>query len=248
MSLSFRFSYCLRSRSGRGRAAGAGATRAAPPDTPAEKQPERTTGLPSSMKWTFNFDAGLGHVRVRQLALQQPQGTGRRREPERPVVRGLRQAGAVRASTRSRPRASSTARSAPSASGPTARCPQPSARTSRRSGPRISTSDGGPGTSLALGENAIDFTVGRAPYQLGHGFLLYDGAAEGGSRGGYWTNARKAFQFAAIGRFKPGLTRSRRSISTRTSSRRTTPAAGCGALNYEFATGKDDTRRSARRT
>ena len=60
------------------------------------------------------------------------------------------------------------------------------------------------GKSLSIGENALDFTVGRAPYQLGHGFLLYDGAAEGGSRGGYWTNARKAFEFAAIGRFKPG--------------------------------------------
>jgi hypothetical protein len=34
--------------------------------------------------------------------------------------------------------------------------------------------------------------------------LLYDGAAEGGTRGGYWTNARKAFEFAAIGRVRPG--------------------------------------------
>ena len=41
-------------------------------------------------------------------------------------------------------------------------------------------------------------------YRLGHGLLLWDGAAEGGSRGGYWTNARKAFEFAAIGRVKPG--------------------------------------------
>jgi hypothetical protein len=55
-----------------------------------------------------------------------------------------------------------------------------------------------------LGENALEFTVGRAPYTLGHGFLLWDGAAEGGSRGGYWSNARKAFGFAAIGRFKTG--------------------------------------------
>ena len=60
------------------------------------------------------------------------------------------------------------------------------------------------GKSLRMGENALDFTVGRTRYQLGHGFLLYDGASEGGSRGGYWSNARKAFQFAAIGRFKPG--------------------------------------------
>src|SRR5262245_58312769 len=44
-----------------------------------------------------------------------------------------------------------------------------------------------------LGENALDVTVGRAPYQLGHGFLIWDGAAEGGSRGGYWSNIRRAF-------------------------------------------------------
>src|SRR5262245_3039840 len=56
----------------------------------------------------------------------------------------------------------------------------------------------------SLGENALDFTVGRAPYQLGHGFLVYDGASEGGSRGGYWSNVRKAFAFAAIGRFNAG--------------------------------------------
>src|SRR5262249_15503328 len=55
-----------------------------------------------------------------------------------------------------------------------------------------------------LGDDALELTVGRAQYQLGHGFLLWDGAAEGGNRGGYWSNARKAFEFAAIGRFKPG--------------------------------------------
>jgi hypothetical protein len=61
------------------------------------------------------------------------------------------------------------------------------------------------GNSLAgLGENALDFTFGRAQYQLGHGMILYDGSADGGSRGGYWTGARKAFEFAAIGRFKAG--------------------------------------------
>jgi hypothetical protein len=56
----------------------------------------------------------------------------------------------------------------------------------------------------ALGDDAIELTFGRAPYQLGHGFLLWDGAAEGGTRGGYWTNARKAFAFASIARLKTG--------------------------------------------
>jgi hypothetical protein len=34
--------------------------------------------------------------------------------------------------------------------------------------------------------------------------LLYDGAAEGGSRGGYWTNARKAFEFGTVGKLTLG--------------------------------------------
>src|SRR6185436_6536605 len=33
---------------------------------------------------------------------------------------------------------------------------------------------------------------------------LWDGAGEGGSRGGFWSNARKAWQFGTVGRFKPG--------------------------------------------
>ena len=36
--------------------------------------------------------------------------------------------------------------------------------------------------------------------------LIYDGGSEGGSRGGFWSGARKAFEFAAIGRVKAGHT------------------------------------------
>lgn len=53
-------------------------------------------------------------------------------------------------------------------------------------------------------ESTFDFTFGRARYRLGSGMLLWDGSAEGGSRGGYWTNARQAFEAAAIGRARPG--------------------------------------------
>ncbi len=59
------------------------------------------------------------------------------------------------------------------------------------------------GTSMGISENALELTVGRAPYTIGHGLLVSDGAGEGGSRGGFWSNARKAWQFAAVGRFKP---------------------------------------------
>jgi hypothetical protein len=61
------------------------------------------------------------------------------------------------------------------------------------------------GTAFSgLGEDALELTVGRAPYTIGHGFLLYDGASEGGSRGGYWSNARKAFAFAGIAKLNTG--------------------------------------------
>jgi hypothetical protein len=60
------------------------------------------------------------------------------------------------------------------------------------------------GTSIGSREHAIDVMVGRGQYVLGHGMLLMDGAAEGGSRGGYWTNARKAFELAAVGRVGSG--------------------------------------------
>jgi len=60
------------------------------------------------------------------------------------------------------------------------------------------------GTSIGDDENVVDLTMGRTRYRLGHGMLLWDGSAEGGTRGGYWTNARQAFEFAAIARLQPG--------------------------------------------
>ena len=45
---------------------------------------------------------------------------------------------------------------------------------------------------------------GRYPYQIGHGFLLSDGYADGGSRGGFWSNARTAWAPAGGARFHFG--------------------------------------------
>ncbi len=50
----------------------------------------------------------------------------------------------------------------------------------------------------------MDVSVGRVPFRIGNGMLLSDGSAEGGSRGGYWTNARKAFEFGTVGRVHLG--------------------------------------------
>ena len=58
------------------------------------------------------------------------------------------------------------------------------------------------GTSMEIGEDALEIMAGRAPYKIGHGFLLWDGASDGGSRGGFWSGPRKAWELAGIGRFK----------------------------------------------
>jgi alginate export protein len=60
------------------------------------------------------------------------------------------------------------------------------------------------GDSLGQSKDLLDVYGGRAPYKIGHGMLLWDGAGEGGSRGGFWTNARKAWEVAGVVRLKPG--------------------------------------------
>ena len=92
-----------------------------------------------------------------------------------------------------------------------------------------------------LGENAIDFKVGRAPFELGHGFLLWDGTAEGGSRGGYWTNVRKAFAFASIGRFQTGAHTFEAFYLVRDELPEATTGSRLLGFNYELSLGKATT-------
>ena len=56
----------------------------------------------------------------------------------------------------------------------------------------------------SLGKDAIDLSFGSQQYQVGSGFLFWDGATDGGSRGGYWLGMRKAFQLAGIARLSTG--------------------------------------------
>ncbi len=98
------------------------------------------------------------------------------------------------------------------------------------------------GNSLGdLGENVLDFTVGRAQYTLGHGMVLYDGSADGGSRGGYWTGARKAFEFAAIGRFKPGNHTFEAFYLDKDDMPEADSDSKLWGANYEYAIGEDTT-------
>jgi hypothetical protein len=92
-----------------------------------------------------------------------------------------------------------------------------------------------------LGENALDFSIGRQRYRLGHGMLLFDGASEGGSRGGYWTNARQAFDFTAIGRFNTGNHKVEVFYLDKDELPESDSKTTLYGLNYEFALGEDTT-------
>lgn len=97
------------------------------------------------------------------------------------------------------------------------------------------------GNSVAGGENVLDVSVGREQYKLGHGMLLWDGASEGGSNGGYWTNARKAFKLAAIGRYKPGNNTFEAFYLEKDELPENDTDTKISGLNYEYTIGEDTT-------
>ena len=59
------------------------------------------------------------------------------------------------------------------------------------------------GTALGRSENVLELMAGRAQYKIGHGLLLWDGGGEGGTRGGFWSNARKAWELAGVAALRP---------------------------------------------
>ena len=97
------------------------------------------------------------------------------------------------------------------------------------------------GNSIGGKENLLDFTLGRARYRLGHGMLLWDGASEGGSRGGYWTNQRQAFEKAAIGRYRPGNHTVEGFYLDKDDLPEANSSSKLWGVNYEYAIGEDTT-------
>lgn len=97
------------------------------------------------------------------------------------------------------------------------------------------------GKLLGSSENLLNFTIGRAPYTIGHGFLVWDGTGEGGSRGGFWSNARKAWKYAAIARLKPknhtieGFYLDRDDVPENKTGTR------LAGVNYEYSAGRNST-------
>jgi hypothetical protein len=173
-------------------------------DTPQPKpEEERPTGLPSRVTWTFNFDAGWGTFGFANSLFDNPKEPGVDENLSDQWFEGYVKPALSASYTLA---SSSQLYGKVSAVGERTYGSVPADFGTDVSsfGPEDLYFGWRSGNSWTIGENALDFSIGRSQYRLGHGFLLFDGAAEGGSRGGYWTNARKAFEFAAIGRVKPG--------------------------------------------
>ena len=165
-----------------------------------ENEEERTTGLPKRIKWTFNFDAawgtfGFAHSLYTDV---RPDPSGNLSDNwfegyVKPAISADVALGQSVLYGKLSGVGERTYGAPPTLVGESASSfKQEDVYLGWRSG-----------TSLGSTEDLLDFTGGRAPFKIGHGFLVWDGAGEGGSRGGFWSNARKAWRYAGIARIKP---------------------------------------------
>jgi hypothetical protein len=205
-------------------------------NSPTEEQP---TGLPRGVNWKFNFDASWGTFGFANSLFQNP------KEGVRNDLSDQWFEGAIKpALSGSRKLANATEfYGKASAVGERTYGAQPTILGGDASSFQVEDLYFGwrSGTAVGSGENVLDFTVGRAPFTIGHGLLLWDGAAEGGSRGGYWSNARKAFQFAAIGRVHPGNHKLEAFYLDRDDLPESNTGTRLWGANYEYALGEHST-------
>ena len=54
----------------------------------------------------------------------------------------------------------------------------------------------------SLGEDAVDLSFGRQDFDLGSGFLIWEGATNGGDRGAYWLAPREAYEMTGIAKLE----------------------------------------------
>jgi len=160
----------------------------------------RTTGLPKKVQWKFNFDAGFG-----AFGFGNSLYTDARPDPSGDLGDDWVESYVKPALSANYALKTGSLYGAASVVGERTFGAPPSLVGEDASSFQVEDAYLGwrSGTALSIGEDALDFRVGRSQYRIGHGFLLWDGGGEGGSRGGYWSNARKAWEFAGIARFKP---------------------------------------------
>jgi hypothetical protein len=166
----------------------------------AQDSTARSTGLPKAVEWTFNFDAGLGwfgfnhslYTNVRP----DPSGDLSDNWAEayaKPVISGIWHTGKSEFFGKLSVVGEGTYSAPPPIVGEQA----------QSFGLEDAYVGWQSGSLLSMNENLLQFRVGRSPYTVGHGMLVWDGAAEGGSFGGFWSNARKAWRFAGLATFAP---------------------------------------------
>jgi hypothetical protein len=208
---------------------------AAPPDAEEE---ERTTGLPEKDAWTFNLDAGLGGFGFANSLY-----TNVRPDPSGDLSDNWAESYVKPALSASFGVGGSELYGKVSAVGERTFAAPPSPVGESASSFKVEDLSLGwrSGKSVGGSENLLDLTVGRAPYTIGHGMILWDGGGEGGSRGGYWSNARKAWEFAAVGRLRPGS----HTLEAFYLDRDDVPEADTGTrlwgANYELSLGENST-------
>jgi len=104
------------------------------------------------------------------------------------------------------------------------------------------------GTLLpSLGDDALDFSVGRQSFRIADGFLLADGTADLGNRAAYWSFPRSAFEQTAIARINTAPVRADAFLLKNDSSLSNThgldqPSTTLAGVNVEWfqaAEGKD---------
>lgn len=171
---------------------GAGQVRAQEP-----KQEERPTGLPKKLNWTFNFDAGFG-----AFGFNHSLYTNVRPDPSGNLSDNWLESFAKPALSADLKTGKSELYGKLSVVGERTFDAPPPIVGSEASSFQIEDAFVGwrSGKALGLGENALDLSFGREQYKIGHGMLLWDGGGEGGTRGGFWSNARKAWQVAGVAR------------------------------------------------
>jgi len=221
-------------------AASAQGVPASPPVEQDQQEESRPTGLPSAIKWTFNFDAGWGSFGFANSLVTNPKEPGVEENLSDQWFEGY-----VKPALSATYTFASTSEIYGTLSVVGERTygsvPDAFGEDVSSFGPEDLSIGWRSGKALTMGENALDFVVGRTQYRLGHGFLVWDGAAEGGSRGGYWTNARKSFEFAAVGRLEPGAHTIEAFYLDKDELEENDTGSRLWGTYYEYASGEDTT-------
>lgn len=167
--------------------------------TAQEASGERTTGLPARGDWQFNLDAGVG-----AFGFNNSLYANQRPDPSGDLSDNWVESYVKPAITVDFPAQRAALFGKLSAVGTRTFSAPPTLVGDEASSFDVEDAYVGwrSGNSLGNTEDLLKITWGRAPYELGHGMLLSDGAGDGGSRGGFWSGARKAWEYAAIGQLK----------------------------------------------